>query len=90
MVPGARIELAHGYPYQILSLARLPVPPPRQRISLRNMRQPASFHAAAPSERGASIDNRYAKNYQAFECWIVGVENSPPKANDLLPFAGAA
>ena len=32
MVPGARIELAHGYPYQILSLARLPVPPPRQRF----------------------------------------------------------
>ena len=33
LVPGARIELAHGYPYQILSLARLPVPPPRQRFA---------------------------------------------------------
>ena len=29
MVPGARIELAHPFGYQILSLARLPVPPPR-------------------------------------------------------------
>jgi hypothetical protein len=29
MVPGARIELARGYPHQILSLARLPVPPSR-------------------------------------------------------------
>ncbi len=32
MVPGARIELAHPFGYQILSLARLPVPPPRQRF----------------------------------------------------------
>ena len=29
MVPGKGIEPPHGYPYQILSLARLPVPPPR-------------------------------------------------------------
>ena len=31
MVPGKGIEPPHGYPYQILSLARLPVPPPRQK-----------------------------------------------------------
>ncbi len=30
MVPGERLELSRGYPHQILSLARLPVPPPRQ------------------------------------------------------------
>ena len=29
MVPGERLELSHGYPYQILSLARLPISPPR-------------------------------------------------------------
>ena len=30
LVPGERLELSHGFPYQILSLARLPVSPPRQ------------------------------------------------------------
>lgn len=29
LVPGEGLEPTHGYPYQILSLARLPVPPPR-------------------------------------------------------------
>ena len=29
MVPGERLELSHGCPYQILSLARLPISPPR-------------------------------------------------------------
>jgi hypothetical protein len=29
MVPGARIELAQGRPYRILSPARLPISPPR-------------------------------------------------------------
>ena len=32
MVPGERLELSHGCPYQILSLARLPISPPRQRV----------------------------------------------------------
>ena len=30
VVPGERLELSHGRPYQILSLARLPISPPRQ------------------------------------------------------------
>ena len=30
MVPGARLELARPKGHQILSLARLPIPPPRQ------------------------------------------------------------
>ena len=29
LVPGERLELSHGCPYQILSLARLPISPPR-------------------------------------------------------------
>ncbi len=29
MVPRERLELSRGYPHQILSLARLPVPPSR-------------------------------------------------------------
>ena len=29
VVPGERLELSHGCPYQILSLARLPISPPR-------------------------------------------------------------
>ena len=30
LVPGERLELSQGRPYQILSLARLPISPPRQ------------------------------------------------------------
>ena len=30
LVPGVGLEPTHGHPYQILSLARLPVPPSRQ------------------------------------------------------------
>ena len=30
VVPRERLELSHGFPYQILSLARLPISPPRQ------------------------------------------------------------
>ena len=34
LVPGERLELSHGCPYQILSLARLPISPPRQRAGV--------------------------------------------------------
>lgn len=36
LVPGKRIELLQCYHYQILSLARLPVPPSRPKESMKS------------------------------------------------------
>ena len=50
VVPGERLELSHGRPYQILSLARLPISPPRQRAA-DSARNGARVNHAWPSRR---------------------------------------
>ena len=66
VVPGERLELSHGRPYQILSLARLPISPPRQRAadSARNgasvnhvcvPRPPLGWEARRPTPKAPEV-----------------------------------
>ncbi len=51
MVPRERLELSQGFPYQILSLARLPISPPRR--ALRSIRNPSRRRKPLTSRLGS-------------------------------------
>ena len=64
MVPGVGLEPTHGCPYQILSLARLPISPPRRQKSsdYSGTRNVVNSHPTYLAKRVHPVERRVERN----------------------------